>query len=598
MKNRNAILIVILIFYKIFLWYTIIPFNFLNKGFATASEPVSVSVIHSRETYNPGEKYPIVFSISISDGLYLHGPVTDGFMIPTEVSVKTNNNEIKITNIKLPQPERKRFKFLDEATEVYQNEFIIYSTLDIDANAIEGTFELAGEFRYQACTDVACLPPASIFFPVEIKIADGHSLYINNAIFGEEASIKSSIFDFIKRSTDFNALSLTAILIAVFLGGLALNLTPCIYPLIPITVSYFGGRGQDFKGKALVHGLLYILGIAVTNSTLGVIVSLSASSLFGVMLQSPVVIIFIAVLLLTMAASFFGVWEIKIPYFISSKAYKNYSGILNTFFMGLTLGILAAPCLGPFILGLLAWVGQKGNPFMGFLVFFVLSIGMGLPLVMLAVFSVSLSKLPISDNWLLWIKKAFGWVMVIMAVFMISYIIPGQLAKAAAIGLSIIGAGIHLTALDRTNGPSWFFFVKKIIFMISLLIGVSIVIFTYQSTDTAEWTVYDQKLLHEAASLNRPVIVDFYADWCIPCRQMDVTVFNDREVSKELKRFLMLRVDLTRFSEKNDEIRKFYEVKGVPTILFFDSKGIQMELLRIDSYVNKNVMLKKLFVIE
>ena len=596
MKNRHIIPIVILIFYQAFLWYMVAPFDFFKKRFASASEPVSISVIHSRNIYNPGEKYPIAFSISISDGLYLHGLATDGLMIPTKVSIDTNSSEIEITDIKFPRPEKKRFNFSNEVIEVYQNKFIIYSMLDVGAGSIAGTFELTGEFSYQACTDAACFPPDSTPFPIKITIAEGNSYYINNDIFTEEPVIKFS--GSMGQTTDFDTLSLAATLIAVFLGGLALNLTPCIYPLIPITVSYFGGRGQELKGKILAHGFLYILGVAVANSTLGVIVSLSASSLFGGILQSPVVIIFIAVVLLTMSASFFGVWEIKIPHFIFSKAYRNYGGTLNTFFMGLTLGIFAAPCLGPFILGLLAWVGQKGDPFMGFLVFFVLSIGMGLPLVILAVFSGSVSKLPVSDAWLLWIKKFFGCILLIMAVYMITYLIPGQTAKAVAIGLSIVGAGIYLTVFDHIHGPSWFFFVKKTILAASLLIGVSIVTFAYQKADTIEWTAYDSKLMEEASYFNRPVIVDFYADWCIPCRQMDLTVFSDRDISKELKRFLMLRVDLTRFSEKNDEIRKKFEVKGVPTILFFDSKGIQIKGLRIDSYVNKDIILKRLSAIK
>ena len=596
-KNRYAISIVAFIFYQAFLWYMILPFDFLKKGFVSASEPVTVSVIHSRNIYNPGEKYPIAFSVSIADGLYLHGAAADnGFMNPTKVSINTNNSEIEITDIKFPQPEKKIFNFSNEVTGVYQNQLIIYSTLGIGSESLCGTFQLTGDISYQACTDAVCLAPDSTSFPIEVIISDGHSSYINNAIFTEKP--ESSAFGFIGQTTDFDALSLTASLIAVFLGGLALNLTPCIYPLIPITVSYFGGREQELKGKVLAHGILYILGIAITNSTLGVIVSLSASSLFGGILQSPFVIIFIAVLLLTMSASFFGFWEIKIPYFILSKAYKNYSGILNTFFMGLTLGILAAPCLGPFILGLLVWIGQKGDPFIGFLVFFVLSTGMGLPLVILAVFSGSISRLPVSDVWLLWIKKVFGWIMVIMAIFMVSSLIPGQTSKAIVIGLSIIGAGVHLTVFDNIHGPSWFFFVKKIILVTSLLIGVAIVIFTYQRKDTIEWIAYDQKIFNDISYLNRPVIVDFYADWCIPCRQMDVTVFNDIDVAKELKRFLMLRVDLTHFSEKNDKIRQNFEVKGVPTILFFDSKGTQMEELRIDSYVNKNVMLKKIYAVK
>ena len=590
MKNRYIIWTAIFIFYQALC--LIQPFDFLKKGFAAASEPVSVSVIHSRDIYNPGGQYPVAFSVSISDGLYLHGPSADGFMIPTEVSI-TNNRGIEITDIKFPRPEKKRFNFSNEITEVYKNKFIIHSTLRVGSEPFSGTFGLTGELSYQACTDTACFPPESISFPIKITIADGYSSYINKDFFTKKPVTEPSVFG-LGQTTDFDSFSLAVCLMAVFLGGLALNLTPCIYPLIPVTVSYFGGRGRELKGKILVHGFLYILGIAIVNSTLGVVVSLSASSLFGGILQSPVVIIFIAMLLLTLSASFFGVWEIKIPHFIFSKMHGNYTGILNTFFMGLTLGVFAAPCIGPFILGLLAWVGQKGDPLMGFLVFFVLSMGMGLPLVILAVFSGSISKLPVSDAWLLWIKKIFGWVLVIMAVYMITHLIPWQAGKAMVIGLSIAGAGIHLAVLDKTHGSSWFFLIKKIILTVSLSAGILIVFFAYQKIDTVKWIEYDSKLLEEASYLNRPVIVKFYADWCIPCRQMDLTVFRDRDVLKELERFLMLRVDLTRFSEKNDEIRKKFEVKGVPTILFFDSEGTQIKELRIDFYVNKDVMLEKL----
>ena len=203
-------------------------------------------------------------------------------------------------------------------------------------------------------------------------------------------------------------------LLGIFAGGLALNLTPCVYPMIPITVSFFGGRtATDKPGQArlVLHGLCYLMGLALTNSILGVAASLTGG-LMGAILQNPIVLTLVAAVLILFATSLFGFWELQLPGAITQMAGKSYTGYFGSLFMGLTLGVVAAPCIGPFVLGPLTWVAGMGSPWLGFLIFFILSLGLGLPLFVLAIFSGQLQRLPQAGGWMLWVRThglGFGW---------------------------------------------------------------------------------------------------------------------------------------------------------------------------------------------
>ncbi len=140
-----------------------------------------------------------------------------------------------------------------------------------------------------------------------------------------------------------------------------MNLTPCVYPLIPITVSYFGGRNTQGKSGLMGHGICYIGGLTLTNSMLGVMAALTRG-LIGELLQSPLVLMAIAAVLTAFAISLFGFWELRLPFWLTRAASKSYTGFFGSFFMGITLGVVAAPCIGPFVLGLLTWVAALGDP--------------------------------------------------------------------------------------------------------------------------------------------------------------------------------------------------------------------------------------------
>ena len=248
-------------------------------------------------------------------------------------------------------------------------------------------------------------------------------------------------------------------LLGIFAGGMALNLTPCVYPLIPITISYFGGRSD--RRQLIGHGLCYIGGLSITNSVLGVVAALTGG-LMGAMLQNPLVLTFVAAILILLAASLFGLWELRLPSGLMQAASKTYAGYLGTIFMGLAMGVVAAPCIGPFVLGLLTWVASMGSPWLGFIVFFTLSLGLGLPLFFLAIFSGNLNRLPRSGEWMLWVRKLMGWVLVGMALYFIRPVLP----KAAGIILPAIvalAAGLHLGWIDKTKASFRAFVWIKIV---------------------------------------------------------------------------------------------------------------------------------------
>ena len=212
-------------------------------------------------------------------------------------------------------------------------------------------------------------------------------------------------------------------LLAVLLGGLALNLTPCVYPLIGVTIAYFGNQGGGPR-KIAVLAVIYVLGIALTFSLAGVAVALSGG-LFGAALQNPLVLIAIAAMLLVLAASSFGLFSLQPPRWMMRQAGVGRPGYLGSLVMGLGMGVVAAPCIGPIVLGLLLMVEQSGSPVFGFVLFFTLAIGLGLPYIALALAAGRIKSLPRSGDWLAWVEQLFGFVLVGLALYFLDPVVHG-----------------------------------------------------------------------------------------------------------------------------------------------------------------------------
>jgi len=383
-------------------------------------------------------------------------------------------------------------------------------------------------------------------------------------------------------------------LLGIFLGGMALNLTPCVYPLIPITVSYFGGR-SGHSGSLVGHGILYMVGLALTNSALGVVAALTGG-MMGAMLQSPVVLIGISSLLVIFATSLFGFWELRLPMALTRVASKSHAGYFGTFFMGLTLGVVAAPCLGPFVLGLLTWVAGMGSAWIGFAVFFTLSLGLGLPLFVLAMFSGRIEKLPRSGEWMIWVRKLMGWVLLGMAAYFIRPLLS-ESASILTLSAVALAAGIHLGWIDKaTAGFAAFKYIKPAIGVLAITVAIVLSGSWLLRGPGVTWEQYSQTLLDEAKAAGKPVIIDFSATWCAPCRELDEKTFRDPAVVRMTQDdFIMIKVDLTRGGNaEHERLISAYEVKGVPTVIFIDAQGRERRDLRLVDYLPPDAFVQRM----
>jgi len=563
----------------------ILAFLFFVVPFPSRAATVQVETLGPMETCVAGKACPVRFRFRVSPAWYIHGPGSpDDGMIPTSLSFP-DSPWIKVIDIRFPEPKKKAFPYASEPVKVLSGEFEVAARIVIAPDAPPGRQEITGRLSYQACSATSCLAPEAAAVPLSLTVggppgvSDGEPRSAWYEADGGAASLSAL-------SNGETGAGLWLTLALIFLGGLALNLTPCVYPLIPITVSYFGGKARRPGSSALLQGLIYICGLAVTNSLLGVMAGLSGA-MVGAVLQNPAVLVGVAGVLMALATSFFGLWEMRLPPALARLASRNYRGYFGTFFMGLTLGIVAAPCLGPFILGLLTYVGHKGDPFLGFLYFFVLSLGMGLPLAVLALFSGALEHLPTSGGWMVWIRKLLGWVLVVMAVYIIQPLIPDPEARWIIFAGIAAAAGVHLGRLHRSERAAPVFNkVKKGVGIALILAGVAIfLVGPPRHGEGVAWMPYEKGMLSDAAQDKRPVILDFYADWCGPCKAMERDVFTAPEVTDLSRQFLPVRVDLTRRHPLHENLLRRFQVRGVPTIVFLDREGGEHRQLRIESYV-------------
>ncbi len=542
------------------------------------TEPVvTVNPSLSVNQIRPGDSFKILVKAEIDPEWHInsHQPLEE-FLIPTVVKFDSVPG-VEINQIHYPEGQLRRFQFSEQPLSVYDGAVTVWAEVRAKRDLPPGNLKLSGKFFYQACNDVSCLAPAEAPFEITAAVVDAAAPVAvqpesNEGELGQlqgERGAENQI------SALISGKGLVVALLAIFIGGLALNLTPCVYPVIPITVSFFVGQASGRIGRSFMLALVYVLGMALTYSLLGVAAALTGGVL-GSSLQNPLVLIFIALVFVVFAAGMFGAFEIRMPAFLNKLAGGSKQGVFGSLFMGLTVGIVAAPCIGPFVFSLLTYVAAQGDPYLGFLMFFVLSLGLGLPFLALGTFSGLIKNLPRSGEWMIWIKKVFGVIMIGVAVYFISTLISETLYVILLTAVAVVG-GVWVGFWDRSKASfSGFKIVKPAIGALLILFGAWTSVSAWQQANAPQmnWQPYSAALVELAKQENRPVLIDFYAEWCIPCKQIEKTLFSDPAVVRKSAEFLTLKADLSK--DESDEvkaIRQTYRVVGVPTIVLLDRRG-------------------------
>jgi thiol:disulfide interchange protein DsbD len=349
--------------------------------------------------------------------------------------------------------------------------------------------------------------------------------------------------------------------------------------------------------------------MAITYSILGVIAAMTGGFL-GSVLQFKTVLAGISLVMILLALSMFDVYELRMPAFLNRLAGASQSGYLGTLLMGLTVGIIAAPCIGPFVLGLLTYVGNRGSVLLGFLLFFTFALGLGVPFLLLGIFSGSIHQLPRSGAWMVWVRKIFGFILLAMAAHFAKSLLPGPLAYSLTLALILLLAGIYLAWIDAVPGTGRVFtFVRNIVgvlfFIAALYVsvtGIQSVLRTMErpiqktaSVGGIQWTAYSQEKLMQASVEKKPVFIDFYADWCAPCKELDDKTFSTQEVIQSSSQFKMFKVDLTSAGDSPaNGLKEKYQVRGVPTLMFLLPDGREIPGLRGTGFESKEIFLDKM----
>jgi thiol:disulfide interchange protein DsbD len=401
--------------------------------------------------------------------------------------------------------------------------------------------------------------------------------------------------------------------------GLLLSLTPCVFPMIPILSGIIVGAGRDGHGvshsRGFVLSLSYVLGMAVTYAVVGVAAGFTGT-LFSAALQNAWVLGGFALLFVVLSFSMFGFYEFQVPTFLQSKVAEETSHIRGgsvpaLFVMGGLSAVIVGPCVAAPLAGALLYIGQSGDALLGGVALFAMALGMGVPLLLVGLSAGSL--LPKSGPWMDAVKRAFGVVLLAMAVWIVSPLIP-LAVQMAAWALLLIVSAVFMRAVDSLppHAHNWQRFWKGM-GIVMLALGVAMLIGALSGAKDplqplaglrAETRETDSRRLPfervrsvaeldaRIAAVGRPVMLDFYADWCVSCKEMERFTFSDPRVQQKLAGFTLLQADVTANSDDDKALLSRFKLFGPPGIIFFDAGGQEIGSVRIVGFQSADEFLR------
>ena len=504
-------------------------------------------------------------------------------------------------------------------TEVFFNTASVVSKL---SNITEGAVV---KVRYQGCAKAGlCYPPEVISIPLsvisgaQIKNVDQNSATDETATaantfaaLNEPTTEPTTNSDDTKKELTFTeqlaSQSLITNLLIFFAVGVGLAFTPCVFPMFPILSSLIAGQQNLSTKKAFALSFVYIQGMAVTYAALGLVVAALGGQVQGY-LQHPFVLISFSLLFVSLAMSMFGWYEIKLPSSMMSKLTQvsnnqkggNYVGV---FLMGVLSGLIASPCTTAPLSAALLFVAQSGDYLVGGLTLYVLSLGMGLPLLLLGTSGGKL--LPKAGGWMEQVKTLFGFVMLVVPLILLERLVSADIILLMA-GVLALATALYLHHWQSSQTQSklktalWFaatllvmtgFTLTKNYFWPVQAVQVSSQSNEFKKVaDLAEL----KEAVAQASNEGRMVMVDLYADWCVACKEFEHYTFPDAKVQSEFSHYQLIQVDLTNSDNKTIELMEEYTVFGLPSILFFNTQGKELTTQRVTGFLNAEDFAKHL----
>ena len=561
-------------------------------------------------------------------------PAKDYYLYRDKVAFKPQNTETSIEKISLPKGAVKSDLTFGQV-EVFHKPFEAVISLKREASS---TNKLTLVATYQGCNEPVgvCYAPINKVIELTLPVAKAAAGAVASAVSNDAAAATpfsaakpdpaAELFQSPGRSPAIETESLKIermfesgnfwLILSGFFGiGLLLSFTPCVFPMFPILSGIIAKRGEHItKTRGFILSLTYVMGMAITYAAAGVAAGLSGAML-SVALQNAWVLGAFALIFITLAFSMFGFYELQLPTFLQSKlseeaGHLKGGHLTSVFGMGALSALIVGPCVAAPLAGALLYISQTRDVMLGGSALFVMALGMGVPLLLLGASAGAL--LPKAGPWMESVKQFFGVLLLGVAIWLISPVIPAVAHMLLWAALLIVSA-IYLHAVDplRPDASGFRKFLKGL-GMIALLTGVALLIgvlsgsrdilqplskMGVSNVDVGGMSVAQTGHLpfqriksvaeleqHVLQSRNKYVMVDFYADWCISCKEMERFTFTDAKVQSRLRDVVLLQVDVTAGTPDDAALLKRFKLFGPPGILFLDREGREIQRVRLIGY--------------